>query len=162
KNKCGSSLTITLSAAVAMPLTHPQSIPLSTSPPPHSLIIHHRSLWRHTLNILPRPLVLLVLYYQYSTAMPHPLSLSHSAAHALCAAATRLPPSPHYQFGLFGPTILAIWLALDRVPRCYLIRATILSIYAASIAVVTLGSMFIVHLHGWPKDQLAPTLNEQI
>jgi hypothetical protein len=83
-------------------------------------------------------------------------------AQAIFAALIRLPASPHYQFGLFGPTILAVWLALQRLPGRYFIRAIVISLYSASIALLTLGTIVYVHLHGWPPNQLSPTLNQQI
>src|SRR5438874_333007 len=61
KNKCGWSLAITLSAALAMPLIHPQSIPLSAVLLAHMLIFHHRYLWQHKLKILPPILILALL-----------------------------------------------------------------------------------------------------
>jgi hypothetical protein len=256
KIRCGWSLAITIAAAFAMPLIHPQSIPLSAILLAAIAWHARRDLWLHKGKIILPVIVLALLNYQYVKDTIHNLSIpdalaqghpSHTSriaaflgafqsarlitphafesplstnpnvvtlaqwvgllpvpltmlglllslwtiiqsrlhpspvddsgradvvlsfvllliflAHAIFAAATRLPPSPHYQFGLFGPTILAIWFALQRLSSRYFIRATVLSLYAASIALFTLGTMIHVHLHGWPPNQLSPTLNEQI
>jgi hypothetical protein len=257
KTRCGWSLAITIATAIAMPLIHPQAIPLSAILLAAIPWQSRRDIWLHKGKIILPLIVLALLNYHYvkdilqhlsipaAFAQGHPSHTSRIAAflgafqsarlitphafesplstnpnslitlahwvgllpipltilglllclwtvihsrlhpspaddslrddvklsyvllliflaHAIFAAATRLPPSPHYQFGLFGPTILAIWLALQRLSSRYFIRATSLSLYAASIALFTLGSMIHVHLHGWPPNQLSSTLNEQI
>src|SRR4051794_16903118 len=60
KTGCGWSLSITICAAFAMPLIHPQSIPLATVLLAHILIFQIKSLWRSKLKILP-PLLILAL-----------------------------------------------------------------------------------------------------
>jgi hypothetical protein len=257
ETRCGWSLAITISATIAMPLIHPQSIPLSVILLAHILLFQRRVLWQHKLKILPPLLLLALLNYQYvkdilqTLSIPSALSQGHPGqtsrgiaflgtfqsarlitpeafespltqnpnllliighdfaliflpltvlglmiclrtfihtrsnppspddprrahvslasilllvffAHALFAAATRLPPSPHYQFGLFGPTILAVWFALYLFPRRYFIRPILICLYAASLSLFTLGTLIAVHLHGWPPNQHSPTLNEQI
>jgi hypothetical protein len=257
KTRCGFSLAITIAAASAMPLIHPQSIPVSAILLAAVVWQARRDIWVHKGKIILPLLVLALLNYQYvkdtlqhlsvpaALAQGHPSHTSRPAAllgafqsarlvtphafesplstnpntlitlahwvgllpipltilglllclwtviktrlhpppaddpartnvilscvllliflaHAIFAAATRLPPSPHYQFGLFGPTILAIWLALQRLPSRHVIRATVLSLYAASLTLFTLGTMLHVHLRDWPPNQLALSLNEQI
>jgi len=256
KTRCGFSLSIVIAAACAMPLIHPQSVPVSCILLPAIAAHARRDLWAHRGKILLPLLILAFLNYQYLAdtmdrvsvpaiiAQGHPSNTSRLAAflgafqsarlitpyafesplnpsnplvtcahwlgllpipltilglllslwtilrdrshreiahdphraqlnlsfillliflaHALFAAATRLPPSPHYQFALFGPTVLAIWLALQRLPSGHFIRATTLCLFAASMTVFTLRTLIHVHRHGWPPNQLSPTLNEQI
>jgi hypothetical protein len=244
----GRALAAAVGCAVAMPLVHPQSIPLSAVLLGHLAIRHWRGLRAHKLKVAPVLLVLAALNFQYVRGVIHTISvretvgkghprgesrpaafagaflgarlmtpyafespllddpepaarvayyvgmlpvaltglgiLAAAAAvvrrgdrypkdlpalvlvaylvHALFLAATRLPASPHYQFGSFGLNVLTIWIGLDALRRLRVVAPLLLSACAASLGLFTAGTLVDVHRHGWPPAFHSPTLNEQI
>ena len=76
-------------------------------------------------------------------------------------ALMRVAPYPHYYTGTAVLFILFAWLAIDRLPAARWLRATAIGVYAASLAVLTLASLWRIHHDGGTRRGYGPTLANQ-
>ena len=91
------------------------------------------------------------------------IALAGLVLHMLLYGVLRVPPYPQYFFGTFGLHVLLAWLGVHLLDRLRPSLGTaVTAAWGASLAFITVGTLWHVHRAGWERGYQSPTLANQV